>query len=80
MKNEKSTPKKEESIKKNVVFCSECGEELTIFGLSGEKIDLKKIKERHKHCMDIGKFKGDKCAMLFIADDSDGASPPNEDD
>jgi hypothetical protein len=80
MENEKSTHKMDEPIKKNVVFCSECGEELTIFGLSGEKIDLRKIKDRHKHCMDIGKFKGDKCAMLFIADDSDELILPHEDD
>jgi hypothetical protein len=51
-----------------------------MFGLSGEKIDLRKIKERHKHCVDIGKFKGDKCAMLFIAEDSLDGTPPNEDD
>lgn len=80
MNSEKSTPKKDESVKKNIIFCAECGEELTIFGLSGEKIDLKKIKERHKRCMDMGKFKGDKCAMLFIADDSEDGTLPDEDD
>ena len=80
MENEKYIPKKEESVKKNVIFCAECGEDLTIFGLSAEKIDLEKIKERHKHCMEIGKFKGDKCSMLFIADDSEGPVPPNEGD
>jgi len=80
MENEKNINQKDKSIKKNIVFCSECGEDLTMFGLSGEKIDLKKIKERHKHCVDIGKFKGDKCAMLFIADDSVDETPPNEDD
>jgi len=50
---------------KNIVFCSECGEELELFGI--EEIDIQKIKERHQRCRDIGKFNGDKCAMLFIA-------------
>ena len=62
--------KKDESLKKDVVFCAECGEELELFGIEG-KVDIKKIRERHKHCRDIGKFKGDKCAMLFIAQSED---------
>jgi hypothetical protein len=71
MKRQKFTHEKDKSLKKNVVFCSECGEELEVFGLSGEKLDLDKIKARHKHCREIGKFKGDKCAMLFIADENE---------
>ena len=58
--------KKDENIKKDVVFCAECGEELDMFGIEG-KIDIEKIKARHNRCKEIGKFNGDKCAMLFIA-------------
>jgi hypothetical protein len=65
MKQKKFILKKDSSLGKNIVFCSECGEELELFGI--EEIDIQKIKERHQRCRDIGKFNGDKCAMLFIA-------------
>ncbi len=80
MKRRKYTHNKEKSLKQNVIFCAECGEELDMFGLTGEKIDVKKIKERHKHCREIGKFKGDKCAMLFIAEENDVTLPSDEED
>ena len=62
--------KKDENLKNEVVFCAECGEELELFGIEG-KIDVEKIKARHHRCKEIGKFKGDKCAMLFIAQSED---------
>jgi len=80
MKRQKFTHNKEKSIKNRVVFCSECGEELELFGVSGNEIDLAKIKERHKHCKETGKFKGDKCAMLFIADETEIKFLLDEDD
>ena len=52
-----------------LIFCAECGEELELFGIEG--IDVQKVKERHKRCRDIGKFNGDKCAMLFIVQSED---------
>ena len=71
MTKKKLTHKQEDnSLKKNVVFCSECGEELELFGIDS-KIDIEKIKARHKRCRETGKFKGDKCAMLFIAESED---------
>ena len=49
--------------------------------ITEKKVDLEKIKERHKHCKEKGKFKGDKCAMLFIADESEPAlTPPEEEE
>jgi hypothetical protein len=66
MQREKFTHKKDESETRKTIFCAECGDELEMFGVSD--VDLQKIKERHKRCRDIGKFKGDKCAMMFIAD------------
>ncbi len=80
MKNKKRLQKKEISLKSNIVFCAECGEELETFGISGEKINIKKIKERHKRCKDTGKFKGDKCAMIFIAEESERLLTFDEDE
>ena len=57
MKRQKYVHNKEKSIKSNMIFCAECGEELDMFGISGSEIDLEKIKERHKHCKEKGKFK-----------------------
>jgi hypothetical protein len=79
MKRQKYTHNKENSIKSNVAFCAECGEELDMFGVSSSKIDLEKIKERHKQCKEKGKFKGDKCSMLFIADETEPISTEDED-
>jgi hypothetical protein len=78
MKRQKYTHKKEKSLKNNVVLCTECGEALDMFGIAESEIDLKKVKERHKHCKETGKFKGDKCAMLFIAEE-DSPLIPDED-
>jgi hypothetical protein len=50
-----------------------------MFGVSDSKINLEKIKERHKHCKEKGKFKGDKCSMLFIADEKEPISTQDED-
>ena len=80
MKRQKFIHKKDKSLKQNVIFCAECGEELELFGLTGEKIDIERIKERHKHCKEIGKFKGERCAMLFIAEESDIILPLDEED
>ncbi|MCL4549661.1 MAG: hypothetical protein M1495_13940 [Bacteroidetes bacterium] len=80
MKRQKFTHRKDKSLKQNVIFCAECGEELELFGLTGDKINIKKVKERHKRCREIGKFKGDKCAMLFIAEESDIILPSDEED
>lgn len=80
MKRQKYVHNKERSIKSKMVFCAECGEELDMFGVSGSKIDLDKIKERHKHCKEKGKFKGDKCAMLFIADETEPISTQDDDE
>ena len=66
MRQKKFIHNKENSIKKNTVFCAECGEALELVGI--EKVDIQKIKERHKNCRKIGRFNGDKCAMLFIAE------------
>ena len=75
MKREKYTHKKDKALKKETVFCAECGEDLEMFGIS--EVDIEKVKARHAHCKEIGKFKSDKCAMLFIAD---AVEPPSPDE
>jgi hypothetical protein len=77
MKRAKYLHKKEGSLKKDVIFCSECGEELEMFGIS--EVDVEKVRARHKHCREVGRFKGDKCAMLFIADAVEPFSHEEED-
>lgn len=79
MTKKKLTHKEENNLKKNMIFCSECGEELELFGIDSN-IDLEKIKARHKRCREIGKFKGDKCAMLFIAESEDADLFQDEED
>ncbi|MBM4170902.1 MAG: hypothetical protein FJ214_03420 [Ignavibacteria bacterium] len=63
---------KDKAESKQILFCSECGDELEFFGVSEKEINIEKVKERYHTCKEKGKFKGDKCAMLFIAE-------PNED-
>lgn len=80
MKKQKFTHSKEKAIKNNIRFCSECGEDLDSFGLEGVDIDIQKVEARHKHCKEIGKFKGDVCSMVFIADPAEPIPPKDEDE
>jgi len=78
MKNQKLLIDKEKAIKNNIRFCSECGSDLDSFGFDGTGADLEKARERHQKCKETGKFKGDLCSMIFIADPDDPVSPPDE--
>jgi hypothetical protein len=78
MNEKKYTDNKDEAPMKKVVFCAECGEELNLFGI--DKINLEKVKERYHNCKESGKFKGDKCAMLFIAEENEDFIQPDEAD
>ena len=80
MKREKFTHNKENAIKNNIRFCSECGEDLDSFGLESAEIDYNKVEARHKNCKEKGKFKGDVCSMMFIADPSEPIFPKDEDE
>jgi hypothetical protein len=68
----------ESSLKNNLQFCTECGEDLTNAGI--ELVDIKALKARHKKCKESGKFKGDKCAMIFIAQEDIEINPTDEDE
>ena len=67
MSTKKLITSKETAVKNNVRFCTECGEDLTMFGI--EKVDRKKVEERHKNCKEKGKFNGDVCSMMFISEE-----------
>lgn len=68
----------ESSIKNSLQFCTECGEDLTNAGI--ESVDIKALEARHKKCKESGKFKGDKCAMIFIAQEDVEINPADEDE
>lgn len=76
MKKKNYIHKKDKAELKDVIFCEECGEELNLFGIS--KVDFEKVKERYHKCKAKGKFKGDKCAMLFIASEEENFSSEDE--
>lgn len=80
MKKQKFTLSKENAIKNNVRFCSECGEDLDSFGLDIHGVDFENAQARHKSCKEKGKFKGDVCSMMFIADPSEPIFPKDEDE
>lgn len=68
----------ESSLRNNLQFCTECGEDLTNAGI--ELVDIKALEARHKKCKESGKFKGDKCAMIFIAQEDIEINPTDEDE
>lgn len=80
MKRRKYTHNKEKALKNDVTVCSECGEELELFGISNSDIDLKVINERYKSCKEKGKFKGDLCARVFIASENEPIPLKDEDE
>jgi hypothetical protein len=59
---------REEQINENVIYCTECGEKLENFCFSPDVGDLGAVQRRHEECKKVGKFKGDLCSRLFIAE------------
>lgn len=72
----KKIHQKDLALNNQIQFCSECGEDLTPFGLNGE-VENKKVNERFKKCKSVGRFKGDLCSMIFISDSNE---PPKLND
>lgn len=48
-------------------FCTECGATLDEFCFSPNADDIKAIRENFARCKHSGKFQGEMCAKLFIA-------------
>ncbi|MCU7496676.1 MAG: hypothetical protein HF314_15060 [Ignavibacteria bacterium] len=63
----------------DVTFCTACGEELRNYSMTGKASDGKSARERFHNCQKSGKFKGDMCARLFIADFNEEDLPKDED-
>lgn len=70
-KNIEEIIKKSEDIEP-ILFCKECSEiGLEDFGLDpSDQTALARAKEQHKICKEIGRFKGEICARIFIASDN----------
>lgn len=51
----------------DVIYCTECGEELEIFGCHDGSYNLESVKINYEKCKKEGKFKGEICSKLFIA-------------
>jgi len=52
------------------IYCTQCGEELDEFSLNEDCKNLDEVKKRWDNCKSTGKFKGDICSKVFIADKS----------
>jgi len=48
-------------------FCTECENTLVNFGINSKKINNDLLRKRFEKCKATGKFKGNFCARLFIA-------------
>ncbi len=55
----------------NPMFCTECDNDLDVFWLSERAKDPDAVRKNHQRCVEIGKFKGELCAKMFIINDSD---------
>ena len=62
------------------LICTECGDELEEFCFSPLVHDLDAIKRRLETCKKNGRFQGECCARLFIAEDPPRPPPDPTDD
>jgi len=63
----KIPPGREVQQKPDVLFCTECGATLDEFCFSSTAKDIKAIRENFARCKHSGKFQGEVCAKLYIA-------------
>lgn len=52
------------------MFCTECGTDLDDFDVNPESNDIEAVKKNHENCKEIGKFKGNVCSKIFIAENN----------
>lgn len=69
MRNRPGDIEREKLLKQKVIFCTECGAELQNFCFSGRANDPQLIRKTLAQCKKSGKFAGEFCSKLFIADD-----------
>lgn len=53
------------------IFCTECEHDLDTFWLSERACNSEAVRKNHQRCREIGKFKGELCAKMFIINDND---------
>jgi len=56
------------TLEDRLVFCTECESELQDFCFSEWVDNLEELKRNHVRCKKKGRFVGEPCAKLFIAD------------
>ncbi|MCZ7555258.1 MAG: hypothetical protein M5R41_02490 [Bacteroidia bacterium] len=74
---EKTPPRDDEESK--VKFCLNC-DDMDDLALSSEADDLAQLQDRFENCVHTGRFDGDVCSRLFVADDDLNASALSDDD
>ncbi len=62
---------REKLLGQKVIFCTECGAELENYCFEKGPRDVEAIKMNLAQCKKSGKFTGEFCSKLFIADDED---------
>ena len=60
---------REKLLKQKIIFCTECGIELVNFCFSARANNPDAIRKSLARCKKTGKFAGEFCSKLFIADD-----------
>jgi hypothetical protein len=53
----------------NVKFCLNC-DDMDDLAVSPEADDLAHLQDRFENCVHTGRFEGDVCSRLFVADDA----------
>lgn len=73
--------KKDVDSDQKVVFCTECGDKLNEFWKDEIASDVDAVKKHMEGCKREGRYKGDMCARVFIADDTnlEDAAPSVQD-
>jgi hypothetical protein len=67
-------------VNNDIKFCTKCQAELDNLAFEPENLDLEKAKARFNKCVDTGRFDGDLCARVFIAQENQFLTIWDEDD
>ncbi|MBN1299585.1 MAG: hypothetical protein JW995_00050 [Melioribacteraceae bacterium] len=65
--------------KKDIIFCTECGQELEVFGIADNSVNIEAVKKNFENCRKTGKFKGEICSKLFIISETEDEFMIDED-
>jgi hypothetical protein len=62
--------KNDEDAEHKIVFCTECGSKLENFCFDDGATDLDAVKKHMEECKREGRYKGEMCSRVFIADET----------